>query len=480
MKALKTLRSLALSGLVLATLAAPSPVLLAQSARAQEVVRVDSRSGPIRLGVNKSIVVDLGRPAGDVLVSNPEIADAVLRTATRLYIIGVKVGQTNIFVFDQAGREIASFDVLIETDLSDINRLLAEAIPNGQVRAEAINGNIVLRGEVPSASDSARAEAIALGMLQGASLGTDAAGGGGAGSEQKRLVNLITITGGEQVMLKVTIAEVRREVTKQLGINTEVAINSLAGPVTSTLTGTIGGLGAALTGVIGIGDSSAIATTIEALEGTTAFRVLAEPSLTAVSGETADFLVGGEFPFSVCRTADDGDRVCEIEYKPFGVGLAFTPVVLGPGRISLKMRAEVSEITGFFNLDADSQIPILGARRAESTVELPSGGAFMLAGLIKEDHRRTITGVPGLLRLPIIGALFSSKDFQRNETELVIIVTPYLVKPVARNELKQPDDNLVLATDAEAYFLGRINKVYGTKAAIKREQYHGHVGFSFD
>ncbi|HWT30126.1 MAG TPA: type II and III secretion system protein family protein, partial [Propylenella sp.] len=214
------------------------------------------------------------------------------------------------------------------------------------------------------------------------------------------------------------------------------------------------------------GDSS-LQVTLKALDETSMLRTLAEPTLAAVSGETADFLVGGEFPFLV----DNGpDEPRTVEFKRFGVQLAFTPVVLSAGRISLKVRTEVSEITDLFQ-----GVPVISARRAETTVELPSGGAFVIGGLVQENTRRAAGGFPGLQSLPILGALFSSKDFFNRETELVMIVTPYLVKPTSPQALARPDDNLMPADDAETYFMNRLTEVYGAAARPA-----GQVGFTFD
>ena len=256
-----------------------------------------SENRPIRLGVNKSLVVELPRPAGDVLVSNPQIADAVLRTSQRLYLIGVKLGQANVFLFDSSGGQIASFDIFVEADLAGLNQLLAEAVPGGYVRADAMNGNIVLRGQVASASDSSRAEEVTLGMVQGLDIGTTEEGSGNtSGMVDKRVVNLLTITGEEQVALKVTIAEVQREVAKQLGINITGDYNGDDFNF-GTGSGAAGGgglspLGAstgisASPGEIGLDFTTgnlSIEATLRALDETNMIRTLAEPTLTAVSG----------------------------------------------------------------------------------------------------------------------------------------------------------------------------------------------------
>jgi pilus assembly protein CpaC len=450
---------------------------------------------PVYLGLNKSIVIELPRPAGDVLVSNPAIADAVLRTSQRLYLIGVRLGQANIFLFDSAGQQIASFDVYVEADLGTLNQLLAEAIPEGFVRADAVNGSIILRGEVPSATAAGRAVQLTESMMNArassiTNSSVDVSGASPTVSSSTQnltggpgIINLITIAGEEQVALKVTIAEVQRAVVKQLGINTEAILEdtlnfSFSNGINFPFTGGAGG-GEATIGWENGSDS--ISATVEALEETRMLRTLAEPTLTAVSGETANFLAGGEFPIPV--NADDGGIT--VEFKQFGVNLAFTPVVLAAGRISLKVRTEVSDLSaaGAVNLPIGGgdvvTIPGVSVRRAETTVELPSGGSFVIAGLVQEDTRRAASGLPWLQRIPILGMLFSSKDFLANQTELVMIVTPYLVKPTSPRELARPDQNLVMADDAEAYFRNRLTEVYGNASQVPAGA-GGQVGFTFD
>jgi pilus assembly protein CpaC len=485
MRAPGTFRAFVLSVAAVVAFAAPavSPAR-AQSPTYLELTSADAvQNRPIYLGVNKSMVVELPRPAGDVLVSNPAIADAVLRTSTRLYLIGVKLGQANVFLFDEEGRQIANFDVYVEADLGALNQLLAEAIPEGYVRADAMNGNIVLRGQVPSASASSRAQEITVGMLEGASAGTEE--GGDGGTIEKQVVNLLTITGEEQVALKVTIAEVQREVIKQLGIDTQAVLDDLVDFTNPTSfpfnTGTTGSLGSITVGERPIlPGEDGINATVKALEETRMLRTLAEPTLTAVSGETANFLAGGEFPVPVA--ADDGD--ISIGFKQFGVNLAFTPVVLSAGRISLKVRTEVSDLsaTGSVSLPISATsavvIPGVSVRRAETTVELPSGGAFVIAGLVTEETRRASSGLPWLQDIPLLGVLFASKDFQENQTELVMIITPYLVKPTSPQALMRPDRNMIMADDAEAYFRNRLTEVYG--AAGQTPAGAAQVGFTFD
>lgn len=489
-------------------------VVLPGAASAQGYLKLAAtdmlHSRPVYLGVNKSVVIDLPQAAGDVLVSNPQIADAVLRTSQRLYLIGMSLGQASIFLFDSSGKQLATFDVYVEADLSALNQLLAEAVTNGFVRAEALNGSIILRGEVPSAEAAGRAVQLTrsmMGPLVTSVTNTNVGAAGTTNSNTQNLeggpgiVNLITITGEEQVTLKVTVAEVQREVAKQLGINMKGvftnAVNSFG--VGTNLTGPLGAIASGgggsplrfpfnsgrTPGEVGMGYTSgddSVQGTLQALEETQMLRTLAEPTLTAVSGETANFLAGGEFPVPV--SGDNGQ--ISIEFKPFGVNLAFTPVVLSPGRISLKIRSEVSDIsaTGAVSVPITSTatvtIPATSVRRAETTVELPSGGAFVMAGLLQSDIRRAVSGLPVLQKLPILGSLFSSKDFLNQQTELVMIVTAYLVKPTTPQALARPGDNMFMANDAEAYFLNRLTKVYGAKGQVPGGAKNGQVGFTFD
>lgn len=293
-------------------------------------------------------------------------------------------------------------------------------------------------------------------------------------------------------MLRVSVAEVQRTILKQFGVNVGAAVNSgnfttslltsNSLPVTGATLGTlptagIGSTGAA-TGALQMFNSSsgtdaftnsgvttswqsgnqAVSGTLRALERDGLMRILAEPNLTAVSGEPAKFLAGGEYPIPVV----DSLGQVSVTYKEYGIGLAFTPVVLSEGRISLKIESEVSELSSDGAVVLSGiEIPALKKRQAKSTVELPSGGSIAIAGLLSEDTRQNIDGFPSLKDLPILGTLFRSRDYQRSETELVIIVTPYMVKPVARQDLARPLDGLADPTDAKANLLGQINRIYG-------------------
>lgn len=461
------------------------------------------------LPLNKSLILDLPRDAYDVLVSNPGIADIVVRTSRRIYLTGVAVGQTDLFVFDTEGNTIVSLDLQVERDIAGLEETLRRLIPGSNVQVEIINDNIVLWGTVQNAADANRASQLANIFVHGGAATTPAndTGGGGDGGititlnqDEERtstIVNLLTIEGQEQVMLRVTVAEINRNTVKQLGIDWNLenfqlgggfvfsAMTNSAFPanlvppnrnlttefVQNILVPDYGGEGGDT-----INARNAIGATLQALEETGLVRTLAEPTLTAISGESASFLAGGEFP--VPTRADNAGGIV-VEYKPFGVSLAFTPVVLDEGRISLHIQTEVSELTGDGAITVGGvTLPGLSVRRAETTLELPSGGALVMSGLLQDQIHEVSSGLPWIRNVPILGALFGSRDFQRSETELVIIVTPYLVNPVAPSQLARPDDGFAPAGDIRANFFGQLNLRYGGQAGqVGTAGYNGNAGF---
>jgi pilus assembly protein CpaC len=280
------------------------------------------------------------------------------------------------------------------------------------------------------------------------------------------------VLGEDQVMLKVKVVEIKRSVLKQFGINFEAIFNvgkfafdlaSINPFSTTTISPSQGYLGSYNSG------SSSFDVLLRAMEGDGLVRTLAEPNLTALSGQEAAFRAGGEFPFRSCPSTDNDS--CVIEFKNFGVLVEFTPTVITEGRINLRINTEVSEISG--SIDG---IPSLDTREAATTLELPSGGSMMLAGLIRETSRQNINGTPGLKKIPVLGALFRSHDFVNNETELVIIATPYLVRSTRERNFASPDQGFNPPTDKQAAFLGRLNKVYGA-GEMPSGAYNGNVGF---
>lgn len=468
-----------------------------------KVTSTNSRD-ELKLGLDKSMIINLPGDAYDILVANPSVADAVTRTSRRIYLFGKQVGQTNIFVFGANGEQIASFDVKVERDVAGLQDYLKRFIPNSDISVELINDNVVLTGTVETPIDAKRAADLATIFVTGgeATTGqysqtvTAPSDGGGVtisnpdeGRQKSAIVNLIQIIGEDQVTLKVTVAEVSRNVMKQLGVKTMLGGSSNGISWGSSITGP--NFGAPLAGAsnLGIG-KGALSSYFLAMEQQGVMKTLAEPTLTAVSGEQASFKVGGEFQ-QLTETGPAERNFLgmvirggssKYEAKEWGISLDFKPVVLSAGRISLKVRTEVSEPTNESSgsQDTTTTLPSLRKRLADTTVELPSGGSMMIAGLVRDDVRQVLQGLPGASRVPVLGALARSRDFVRNETELVILVTPYLVRPTARNELARPDDNFNPSSDGAGMFLGRVNRVYGTTKTNKPNgRYHGAVGFIY-
>lgn len=479
----------------------------AAEAAQQTVLRI-TNAGPgarrtVKLGLNKALVVDLPADAHDILVADPAMADAVTRSSRRIYLFGKTVGQTNIFIFGADGNEIVSLDIEIERDIAGLEANLRRFIPQSDIKVEIVSDNIVLTGTVRTPQDAARAQSLAQAFLKGGEATTrnqTASGGDNGGDvaiyaedrQESQIVNLLMIDGEDQVTLKVTVAEVSRQVLKQLGFSGSVSDGSTgisyANPSnlgnaidptgTATISAGIGGLG--------------INTYINAMEQAGVMRTLAEPSLTAISGEAAKFYVGGEFRLAGQQevTSDEEGTSLErtTETVDYGIELNFRPVVLAPGRISLQIETNVSEptwessqVTGnILNQVPGSTYLSIRKREASTTVELPSGGSIVIAGLVQDNIRQATSGLPGLSKVPVLGTLFRSKDFQRNETELVIIATPYLVRPVARGALSRPDDNFNPENDGATFFLNKVNKVYGRREnPVAPGQYHGAVGFIY-
>ena len=356
MKALGLFRALALVTMTIATAAGLNVDRAEAQANFPRYVKLgddaSSHNRLIRLGINKSMVVELPRDAGDVLVSNPDVADAVLRTSRRLYLIGVQIGQASVFLFDSAGQEIASLDILVEGDLSGLQRILNAAVPLGTVRVEAINGSIVLTGNVPSSLDSKKAEDVANSALEKDRTIS------GRFVTRGSVINLLTVSGSDQVTLKVKIAEIRREVVRQLGINASALLSestigfSLLNP--SLGLANSANLANSAASLIYKDGGDVLAATLKALEETNMMRMLAEPTLTAVSGERASFLAGGKYPgIREVKAGDLGSTVTDlnnpnivtqttpvqdtisVEFLNVGVALDFLPIVLSGGRISL-------------------------------------------------------------------------------------------------------------------------------------------------
>ena len=453
------------AGLTLPALADGRGAAAPDALRIEPVQTLKIRSGgsgpqshQLNLPLNKGAIIELPEDARDVLVSNPEIVDAVVRTPRRIYVVGMRVGLTNAFFFTGSGKQLLNLEIRVERDMNVLESLIERSVAGSDVKVESVNDRIVLLGSVRNAGDAEAARQIAIRFVTEANqpLKMDA------------VVSRLGIRGSDQVMLRVRVAEMQRSVSKQLGTNLGAAFDiGKSVPVTLTSTNPFSLLGQALSSsTYQIGSTApavgnSLQAIIRAFERNGMIRILAEPNLTAVSGESAKFLAGGEFPVPVSR---DRDGNVTLEFKPFGVGLGFTPVVLSEGRISLRISTEVSEITSENAFVSPlGTIPGLRVRRAETTVELPSGGSMVMAGLLQQSMSQNIDGLPGLKNLPILGALFQSRDFKLGETELVVIVTPYVVEATSPQNLASPTDGFVTPSDAETILLSRLNAVYGEK-----------------
>ena len=435
---------------------------------------VNNRS--INLPFSKSTVIELPENVMDVIVSNPNVVEAVVHTSRRTMLIGKEAGQTNVYFYSHDGRELLNVDIRVERDIDGLEGLISKNAPNSNVEVQVFNSNILLTGAVPNAAAADTVEKLARMWV----------GEGGGNGE---IVNLLAIEGKDQVMLKVRIVEMQRSVTKQMGLDLS-AIGDLGGSTVSLVnsvgpTLASGFQGGGTYNNTSGGDLTSLSGALSALESVGLVRTLAEPTLTAISGETANFLAGGEIPiFSGATQDEQGQLVRSFEFKPFGVSLGFTPVVLSEGLISLSISTEVSEPTTENAFVSDNGESVLGirVRRANTVVEMPAGGSLVIAGLIREETRSTVDGTPGLKDVPGLGALFRGRDNQTTQTEVVIMVTPYLVESTHPDKLQTPTDGYQAANDTESLLMGRLNKVYAENGQpkIQRQSLSGPFGHVVD
>jgi pilus assembly protein CpaC len=473
-------RALSFSAVAALTLNQALTPVVASDYRAAAPVAADGQMNArfLALGIGKSVVIDLPRDIKDVLVADPKIANAVVRSAQRAYIIGAAVGQTNIVFFDSAGQQIAAYDIAVKRDLNGVRAALKQTLPNSDIQIEGVGDGVMLTGTAASPIEAQQAGDLAARLVGG----TD------------KVVNSIVVRGRDQVMLKVTLAEVQRSIIKQMGIDLSANLNygttvvkfNNANPFTANSAPLVPNN--LLT--TSFGATPSVQATLRAMESAGVVRTLAEPNLTAISGESATFISGGEFPIPTgvtCQTTvagSIGSCVQTISFKKFGISLNFTPVVLTEGRISLRVMSEVSEVSTEHALNGGAggtTIPSIKTRRVETTLEIPSGGAMAMAGLIQDQTKQAINGLPGLAQLPVLGSLFRSRDYVNNQTELMVLVTPYVVRAVAQKDLSRPDDGFATASDPQADLLGSINRIYGVPGRVEpARNYRGTYGFITD
>jgi len=463
------------------TAASPAPPATEVATSAPAVTgSIPVRTRFLPLGIGKSVVVDLPRDVKDVLVADPKIANAVIRSPQRAYIIGAGVGQTNVVFFDADGQQVSSYDIAVKRDLNGIRVALRQILPGVQI---GVGEGVVLTGSVSSPVEAQQAGDIAARLV----------------GNPDKVVNSIVVRSRDQVMLKVHVAEVRRDIVKQMGIDLSASMNYGTAVVNFNNANPFTANGAPLVSGNAFSASSilkglpTVTATIRAMENAGVVHTLAEPNLTAISGEAATFIAGGEFPIPGGYSCDPTTHVCttQITYKKFGISLNFTPVVLSEGRISLRVMTEVSELSNdnaitvsqalTANTTNSIVIPSIRTRRAETTLEIPSGGSMAMAGLIQQQTKQAINGLPGLDQVPVLGQLFRSQDYVNNETELMVLVTPYVVRAVAQKELSRPDDGFAPASDSQSALLARINRIYGVAARVEPiGGYQGSFGFIID
>ena len=446
-------------GLAFAMAAAPTAALNAAPASMQD--------NAILMSVGESKVINLPAKMSDVVIGNPNVADVHVRAQNQLYLIAKGAGESTIFVTATNGKVLFSGTIRVGNNLTSVDDMLKLAMPNADIAVNKMNGMVLLTGTIAAPEDAAEAE-----RLTQAFVGKDVT-----------VVSRLRTATPLQVNLQVKIAEVSRDVGHKIGMNISAlangpgriidsvgradrafvsrGTNATTGQTTYTFNNPTDGstslgfvanlLGMDVAGALDLAESSGLAT------------ALAQPNLTALSGETASFLAGGEYPYTV----SNGTQGNSIEFKQYGVQLAFTPTVLADGRISLRVRPTVSSL----DFSVNTTVPALKSRTAETTVELGSGQAFMIAGLLNTDTANSISKTPGLGEIPILGSLFKSRRFQRNETELVIVVTPYLVKPINASQVHLPTDGFRNANIGQGLFLQQgQDGVSGARPAMPRRE----------
>lgn len=411
------------------------------SAEAASVIQISSsRNALVKVAKGKPQTIKTNTPFYEIVIGDPAIANVTPLTDRSFYVLGNELGTTGIALFDENKQLVGTVDVEVTLDTKGLAGTIREAVPGSNIKVGSANGRIVLSGSATDAVAAEKAKGIAARY-----------------SGDEEVINSVNISSSQQVQLNVRFVEINRQVGQELGTQISASYMTASGGVSFNSAPTAGSPTSAAAIIAGLTSGHfSIDVAIRALEDKGVARRLAEPNLIARSGETASFLAGGEFPIPI----SEEDGKITVDYKKFGVGLEFTPTVLADGLISLDIAPEVSSIdaSASYNI-GNISIPGFVVRRAKTSVDLKSGQSFMIAGLLQSQNDTTTQSVPGLGKLPILGALFSSKAYQRRETDLVIIITPYLVKPIdPSKKMATPFDQTAPANNAD-FFLGNVDEV---------------------
>lgn len=441
--------------------------------------------------IHRSELISLPSDIKEVIVANPNVADIYVHGSNKVSIVGKAVGSTNLRVLGSDNNVLRTLGVRVSYDLPGIRQTLHQLFPYEDIAVQPVNNNLALTGMVSSPAVAAKAVQVVNEFLlpvdekqrpRGAGFGL--ANAMATSNADTGVINMLKVTSGQQVLLRVRVGEMQRTALKQLGINWRVINPDSITAATGLLVGAPAGsfpvrsdTFAGIAGTVNKGGTS-ITAMLDALERNNLFKLLAEPNLVAMSGEEAEFLAGGEFPIPLQAQ----DEQVTIQFKEFGVSVKFLPKVLSDARIRVSVAPEISELSdeGAIQLQGFT-IPALTTRRAKTTVELAPGESFMIAGLLRDQSQTTIDQIPGLGELPVLGALFRSTDFQRNETELVIAVTPYLVDPLTGDEVRLPTDGYRHSSMMEQFFYGALGKLSeDSLRASQTPSLEGPIGFMVD
>jgi pilus assembly protein CpaC len=432
---------------------------LAQPRPLPPLSTLDRPGSVVRVPMNKTKPIDLPGSVAEVVIGSPEIADVLVRSPSQVFLMAKSVGDTNLFFLDRNGKLISRMEVHVHADIEGVKAALQQYLPEEAIEVGAVGNAVTLSGTVRSDAAAATAVQLTRRLVPA----------------DENIVNLMKVAGEQQVMLRVKVVEMNRQVMKGLNTDWTIGSNNATGDadVTAAVGQVIGNLStSSFTSLSTAFLPYAATLEIQAAETDKLVQTLAEPVLVSMSGEEARVMAGTEYPVAVTNITN-GVAYTTVDYRDIGVSLIFTPVIVGPGRINLKIGTAVTTIES----TSSSGYPVLSSRRASAAVEVPSGGTMMIAGVLRNDLATTMEGVPGIMDVPILGALFRSNSFARQESEMVVLVQPYIVQPTQGQKLALPSDGFQPASDLDRDLLGRLNRVYNKSDVAPKEAPSGPIGY---